>query len=113
MALPQGTRLGPYEILGPIGAGGMGRVFRARDVKLDRPVAIKVLRRQKDDPVKAAQALERLGQMFIKRGMPREAVYYYKQLGRDFPKVKVRDDKTGADLLEEIATDKRFLPYFE
>jgi hypothetical protein len=44
MELPQGTRLGPYEILGPLGAGGMGRVFRARDVKLDRPVAIKVLR---------------------------------------------------------------------
>src|SRR3954447_14174376 len=44
MAVNQGTRLGPYEILGPLGAGGMGRVFRARDVKLDRPVAIKVLR---------------------------------------------------------------------
>src|SRR5438093_725010 len=44
MELTSGTRLGPYEILGPLGAGGMGRVFRARDVKLDRPVAIKVLR---------------------------------------------------------------------
>src|SRR3954469_10882438 len=44
MELTPGTRLGPYEILGPLGAGGMGRVFRARDVKLDRPVAIKVLR---------------------------------------------------------------------
>jgi hypothetical protein len=44
MKLTPGTRLGPYEILGPLGAGGMGRVFRARDVKLDRPVAIKILR---------------------------------------------------------------------
>ncbi len=44
MQLASGTRLGPYEILGPLGTGGMGRVFRARDVKLDRPVAIKVLR---------------------------------------------------------------------
>jgi eukaryotic-like serine/threonine-protein kinase len=38
-----GDRLGPYEILAPIGAGGMGEVYRARDTKLDRDVAIKVL----------------------------------------------------------------------
>src|SRR6185436_3054358 len=43
MGLPAGTRLGPYEILGPIGAGGMGQVYRAHDVRLDRTVAIKVL----------------------------------------------------------------------
>ncbi len=43
MALTAGTRLGPYEILAPIGAGGMGEVYKAHDTKLDRDVAIKVL----------------------------------------------------------------------
>jgi eukaryotic-like serine/threonine-protein kinase len=51
MPLSVGDRLGPYEILAPIGAGGMGEVYRARDPRLNRDVAIKV---------SAAQFLERL-----------------------------------------------------
>jgi len=54
MTLSAGTRLGPYEILSPIGAGGMGEVYRARDAKLNRDVAIKVL------PAAFAADVERL-----------------------------------------------------
>src|SRR5450755_324870 len=54
MPLAAGTKLGPYEILAPIGAGGMGEVYKARDTKLDRDVAIKVL------PAALAQGPERL-----------------------------------------------------
>jgi len=43
MPITPGTRLGPYEVLAPIGAGGMGEVYRARDTRLDRTVAIKIL----------------------------------------------------------------------
>jgi serine/threonine protein kinase len=43
MTLAAGSRLGPYEILAPIGAGGMGEVYRAKDPRLGREVAIKVL----------------------------------------------------------------------
>src|ERR1700693_2355997 len=43
MALPPGTKLGPYEIQCPVGAGGMGEVYRAKDTRLDRAIAIKIL----------------------------------------------------------------------
>jgi serine/threonine protein kinase len=43
MTLSAGTRLGLYEVLSPLGAGGMGEVYRARDTRLERTVAVKVL----------------------------------------------------------------------
>ena len=58
MALTPGTKLGPYEILSPIGAGGMGEVYRARDSRLDRDVAIKVL---PEDVSTSPSAMERFG----------------------------------------------------
>src|SRR5229473_4353731 len=53
MPLTPSTKLGPYEILTPLGAGGMGEVYRARDTRLDRTVAIKILSvRLSNDPVR-------------------------------------------------------------
>src|SRR5438132_3312054 len=57
MALSPGTRLGPHEILAPLGQGGMGEVYRARDTRLGREVAIKIL------PAALATNADRLGQL--------------------------------------------------
>jgi serine/threonine protein kinase len=46
MTLNAGSKLGPYEILAPIGAGGMGEVYRAKDTRLGRTVAIKILNKE-------------------------------------------------------------------
>ncbi len=54
MSLVPGTRLGAYEVIGPLGAGGMGEVYRAHDTKLGRDVAVKIL------PAAFAQNPERL-----------------------------------------------------
>ncbi len=59
MSLPNGVHLGPYEILAPIGAGGMGEVYRARDSRLDRDVAIKVLPERLSQDLQALARFER------------------------------------------------------
>src|SRR6266566_1910420 len=59
MALTSGTKLGPYEILAPLGAGGMGEVYRARDTRLDRTVAIKVLASHLSSSPELKQRFER------------------------------------------------------
>ena len=51
MSLSAGHRLGAYEILSPLGAGGMGEVFRARDLRLDRDVAVKIVVNEKGNPL--------------------------------------------------------------
>jgi len=59
MSLPSGTRLGPYEIVAPLGAGGMGEVYRARDTRLDRTVAVKVLPEHLADTPDARERFDR------------------------------------------------------
>jgi Tol biopolymer transport system component len=59
MSLSSGTKLGPYEIIAPVGAGGMGEVYRARDTRLDRTVAIKVLPPQLAENPEAKQRFDR------------------------------------------------------
>lgn len=59
MALAPGARIGPYEVQSAIGAGGMGQVYRARDIRLDRIVAIKVLPEHVASDPEARQRLER------------------------------------------------------
>ena len=59
MALASGTKLGPYEIAAPLGAGGMGEVYRARDTRLDRSVAIKILPAHLADRPEAGERFER------------------------------------------------------
>jgi len=59
MTLPAGTRLGPYELVAPVGAGGMGEVYRAKDTRLERTVAVKVLPAQLSASAESRQRFER------------------------------------------------------
>ncbi len=70
MALTPGTKLGPYEIISPLGAGGMGEVYRAHDTRLDRDVAIKVLLGNLSSDPSLRQRLEREAKAVSKLSHP-------------------------------------------
>lgn len=66
-----------------------------------------------EDANYAAKATESLARLYIRKGLLDDAMGLYDELNRLYPKVVVRDQKTGADLFNELITDKRFLPYIE
>ena len=70
MALTSGTKLGPYEIQSPLGAGGMGEVYRAHDTRLDRDVAVKVLPANLSSDPNLRQRLEREAKAVSKLSHP-------------------------------------------
>src|SRR5947209_6165174 len=70
MILPAGTRLGPYEIVEPLGKGGMGEVYRARDVRLNRSVAIKIVARRTDVSTEVRERFDREAQAVARLDHP-------------------------------------------
>jgi len=81
MTLPVGTRLGPYEILAPIGAGGMGEVYRARDTRLERTVAVKVLPEHRSSGPEVRQRFEREAKTISQLSHPHICALY--DVGRE------------------------------
>jgi serine/threonine protein kinase len=63
MSLAIGTRLGPYEVIAPLGAGGMGEVYRGRDDKLGRDVALKILPESLADNTDSMERFQREARM--------------------------------------------------
>jgi eukaryotic-like serine/threonine-protein kinase len=91
MPLTSGTRLGPYDILAPLGAGGMGEVYRARDPRLDREVAIKVLPATLARDPDALARFEREAMTVAKLSHPNILAIH--EFGRDSPVTS--NDKKG------------------
>src|SRR5262250_2800468 len=76
MTIPTGSRLGPYEVIAPAGAGGMGEVYRARDTRLGREVAIKVLPGHLSSSPEARQRFEREAKTISKLSHPHICALY-------------------------------------
>jgi eukaryotic-like serine/threonine-protein kinase len=105
MALTLGTKLGPYEIESPLGAGGMGEVYRAKDTRLDRTVAIKILPAHlSSDPVRK-QRFEREAKAISSLNHPHICVLYDvgSQNGIDYLVMECVEGETLAKRLERGA----------
>jgi eukaryotic-like serine/threonine-protein kinase len=76
MTLSSGTRLGPYELIAPVGAGGMGEVYRAKDTRLDRTVAVKVLPAHLSSSGESRQRFEREAKMISQLSHPHICALY-------------------------------------
>jgi outer membrane protein assembly factor BamB len=76
-------------------------------------VLLEEVRRWHEDPARAARATEMLAQLSARRGLLEDAVAYYRILARDFARVALPDGRTGQEVWDALATDKRFLPFLE
>ena len=105
MPLTTGTKLGPYEITGAIGAGGMGEVYRARDTRLDRTVAIKVLPASLANTPEAKQRFEREARAVSALNHPHICTLYDvgSQDGTEFLVMEYLEGETLAARLEKGA----------
>ncbi len=81
MTLSSGTRLGPYELVAPVGAGGMGEVYRAKDTRLDRTVAVKVLPEHLSSSAESRQRFEREAKTISQLSHPHICALY--DVGRE------------------------------
>ena len=103
MSLNPGTRLGPYEILAPIGAGGMGEVYKAKDTRLDRIVAIKVLPEHLAENPERKQRFEREAKAISQLNHPHICTLYDvgEQDGIDYLVMEYIEGETLADALKK------------
>ncbi len=105
MALEAGTKLGPYEILSPLGAGGMGEVYKAKDTRLDRTVAIKVLPSHLSDNARLKERFEREARAVSSLNHPHICTLFDigSENGVDFMVMEYIEGETLADRLKKGA----------
>jgi Tol biopolymer transport system component/predicted Ser/Thr protein kinase len=103
MALTAGTKLGPYEIQSPLGAGGMGEVYRARDTRLNRTVAVKILPSHLSENPEARQRFEREARTISSLNHPNICTLYDvgHQDGTDYLVMEYLEGETLADRLRK------------